>query len=154
MRWVQLVACMGLACGETPEDDGTTTFSLTLSQSQPVPHCDQAVGESTGTVSVKVDSQDNIINVDLRYSGTTGTPTAIHLHVGAPGVRGPEVLTVSPPGRSPIADFFLEGHYPANPPAGAPATFKEFVTLLRAGGAYVDLHTEMCPNGELRGQID
>lgn len=52
---------------------------------------------------------------------------------------------------SPIALVLSAADY--MPKSGAPATFPEFNTQLKAGKAYVNLHTEACGSGEIRGQI-
>ncbi len=80
--------------------------------------------------------------------------TAGHIHIGRPGENGPVVVTlfkydssmnqVSESGS--ITADKLEG-----PMAGK--QLSDLTTAMSNGGAYVNIHTEQNPNGEIRGQI-
>ena len=79
--------------------------------------------------------------------------TAAHIHSGAPGVIGTQIVTLfsttSP--ISPAGSFTSGSLLAANLPAGV--TLESLKTLLASGNAYVDVHTTANPGGELRGQI-
>jgi CHRD domain len=74
-----------------------------------------------------------------------------HIHFGGPGTSGPIVLPFSNTA-SPINETFTSGDYLAA--SGAPATYADFITQLRAGGhAYLNVHTTACGLGEIHGEI-
>jgi hypothetical protein len=83
-----------------------------------------------------------------------------HIHCGAPGVNGPVVAflfgPVDPPGvtkngllsHGAIRDEdVIDGVCPGV------TDVQDLVALIRAGGAYVNVHTVANPAGEIRGQI-
>jgi hypothetical protein len=133
-------------------DAGTpTSYSVTLTSAQGAPPCASAATGATGTASVVVSADNSKIDVELAYSGLSGAATAAHIHAGAIGVAGPFVLPFAAPLTSPIKKTFTAADYAA--PSGAPATFAAFVTSLKTGGAYLNVHTAACGAGEIRGQI-
>ena len=77
----------------------------------------------------------------LSVRGLSGPPQEAHVHTGAPGRRGPVLITLCDRGRCNITSKTFRGL-----PAG-------LVETMRVLGAYVDVHTKRNPRGELRGQI-
>jgi len=77
-----------------------------------------------------------------------------HIHNGAPGVAGPIVVTLYSNVAQPTTPngVFASGTLTdANLPAGV--TIASLKTLIASGNAYVNVHTTLNPNGEIRGQI-
>ena len=83
--------------------------------------------------------------------------TQAHIHSGRVGQNGPIVVTLfksqTPTGlkngilsQGSITSANLEG-----PLKGK--QISDLITLIKNGGAYVNVHTQMNPNGEIRGQI-
>jgi len=128
-----------------------TSYSITLTSAQGAPPCASAAAGAAGTASVIVSADDSKIDVELSYSGLSGAPVAAHIHAGASGASGPVALPFAAPLTSPIKKTFTSADYAA--PSGAPATFAAFVTSLKAGNAYLNVHTAACGAGEIRGQI-
>ena len=83
--------------------------------------------------------------------------TAAHIHNAAKGKNGEVVVTLfkddSPTGQisgslanGSITASNLEGQMQGSP-------FRDIIRALELGEAYVNVHTEKNPNGEIRGQI-
>lgn len=97
--------------------------------------------------------------------------TQAHIHCGVPGANGPIVAWLYPsgppaqliPGRSQgvlaqgtirAADVRTAADSAACPGGLAAGDFAGLLARIRAGGAYVNVHTSQFPPGEVRGQID
>ena len=138
----------------TADAPPATVFNVTLEKSQEQPPCANAGANATGTATVTVAGDGSSIRVQMSYSGLSGTATAAHLHFGSSSVAsGPVVLPFTNPA-SPIDQTFTSSDYISA--SGAPATFAAFVTMVKAGNAsYLNVHVgpTLCPNGEIRGEI-
>jgi CHRD domain-containing protein len=121
------------------------TFVAVLSPAAEVPACSAAsngaggnfvahvVNEATGTVAWK-----------LVANNLPGTITAAHIHLAPRGVPGPVVQPLPP---TPGDEHGVIGTGTFTNPA--------LVAGLRANpdGYYVNVHTTVCPNGVVRGQL-
>ena len=114
--------------------------------------CMNAGGSATGTATVTINPAGTTIAVtDFTYSGLSAAASAAHIHFGATGSNGPVVLPFGNVA-SPINQTFTAGDYIV--PATGPQTFAAFVTEMKAGHSYLNIHTSTtCPDGEIRGQI-
>jgi len=96
--------------------------------------------DGAGLARVEINDATNTICTDLEIR-QIGTPTAAHIHRGAPGVNGPPVVTLDPPDDNDsddcdqVADALVD-EIRNNP-----------------GGFYVNVHTTDFPNGAIRGQL-
>jgi hypothetical protein len=101
------------------------------------------------------------LDFELTYSDLEGSPQAAHVHFGQPMVNGGIVF------------FLCGGSEPACPPSPAAVTgtvvvgdilgpaeqgiaaqdIEAAVAAIRSGLTYVNVHTDMFTNGEIRGQI-
>jgi hypothetical protein len=130
-----------------------------------------ARGEFRGTIN----RGDQSINFELRYNGLQGTVQQAHIHVAQPSVNGLIVIwlceTATPfldpadlaapcqAGQS--TEAVITGTInAANVIATANNTqqltsgdLTEVIRAMRAGAAYVNVHTDLSPGGEIRGQI-
>lgn len=89
--------------------------------------------------------------------------TQAHIHCGARGVNGPVVAflygfgpVVSPNGilsQGTITDADIIAVPDSEACPGGVADFDEMMAKIRSGDAYVNVHTEANPGGEIRGQI-
>lgn len=169
-----LVACLALAalvgaCGD--DDDGgnnngvdappgsgspdasaaqTFGFSLTKGAEKPTV-CATAGANAGGTASVMLNAAGTEITVMANFNGLSAAATMGHIHYGGEDDAGPPVLFFDTPVTTPINKTFTASDYTQG--TGAPATFAAFVTELRAGKAYINIHTSSCHAGEIRGQI-
>lgn len=90
------------------------------------------------------------LRYDLTYQGLT--PLSVHIHQGNEQENGPVVATLYTFGIVPcclpgeIRDADLEG-----PLKGKPVS--ALIDLMNSGKAYINMHTDKHPDGEIRGQI-
>jgi CHRD domain len=127
----------------------------------------------SGRLKARVDAGGESISYELTYDGLEGTPFMSHIHLGNRHTNGGIMVwlcgnaSTTPP--------------VANPPAGTPACpvpggtvtgvltaaqvvgpagqlvnageFAELVKAIRQGAAYVNVHSNKVPSGEIRGQV-
>ncbi len=93
---------------------------------------------ATGSGSITVDS-DKTVSGTVTTTGLTGT--VAHIHMGAPGVKGPVVIGLTKTGDNSWAV-----------PAGSKLTAEQY-TSYKAGDLYVNVHTAANKDGEIRGQL-
>jgi CHRD domain len=144
---------LAASCGDD-DGGGETKFTVALTAADEVPVCGAAAASATGSAEVTVSSDNSTVTVNLTFSGLSGAATNAHVHYGAVGVMGGVIFPLGANPTSPINKTFTAADYPSAPPEGAPANFAGFVTDLKAGKAYVNVHTDACMPGEIRGQID
>lgn len=122
----------------------------------------------TGSSSVIIDTGLNTMVVNVTFAGLLGTTTASHIHccTAAPGTGGAGVATEVPSftnlpmgvtsgSFTEMFDLTLDSSYnPAFETAnGGTAASAEaaFLAGLGAGEAYLNIHTDQFPAGEIRG---
>ncbi|MET0344117.1 MAG: CHRD domain-containing protein [Polyangiales bacterium] len=129
-----------------------TFYNVTLTPGAEAPPCASAAPAASGVAQVYVFEQSPpYLSVNLSYENLSSAPTGAHIHYAAAGATGPVVISLGSTLASPISGTFNASNYFAV--TGAPATFAAFVSELEAGKAYLNLHTQSCPDGEIRGQI-
>ena len=108
-----------------------------MSSSQEVPPAAgaHATGEMTGTL----DTSTKVLTYNITYSGLTGPATAAMIH-------GPAGATAN----APVMYGFKN---PASPIKGEVTLSDVTVQAIMSGNAYINVHTDANPSGELRGQI-
>lgn len=127
-----------------------------------------ATGEFRGVVN----PGDTSIAFEFSYSGIQGKVTQAHIHVGQRSVNGGIVIwfcqtTTSPgPAGTPTCTEG-SGHFTGTitsanvvAPTGANTSqqigngdFAKVLEAIRAGKAYANVHSDLSPGGEIRGQI-
>jgi len=125
---------------------------------------------ASGEFSATISNNDQSIDYTLTYSGLQGTVTQAHIHVAQLSVNGSIVIwlcgTASNPGPAgtptctPGSGTFTGTVTAANVVAGATPSqqltagdLDEVIDAIRAGAAYANVHTNLSPGGEIRGQI-
>lgn len=98
------------------------------------------VTPATGWLSGSIDTATNWFVLDYSFSGLLAPETAAHIHRGAFGVSGPVVIG---------APSF---------PLGSPIHFEtqisdQLESDLLAGNLYLNVHSQLFPSGEIRGQL-
>ena len=131
----------------------TTTFTANLSGSNETPG---VVTGAFGTATVTWDNATQTLSwvIDV-WNMPSGTNNA-HFHVGGPGVAGPTVVNIAfPAGIS--NDFRLTGSATsANLLVRADQgirSLEDFLQSLLGGQTYINIHSQVNPGGEVRGQV-
>lgn len=95
---------------------------------------------ATGAATIEIDADAGRVCQVISYENTRTPLTLAHIHVGGAGVNGPVVvdLQVLPSGQEACSD-------------ADPAVLREIVA--NPAGYYVNLHTDLFPNGVLRGHL-
>lgn len=115
------------------------TISATGAQETP-PNASGAVGGGIASF----DSSADTISVSLFFAGLSAPATASHIHVAAPGVPGPVIVSFVP--FTPAATF--------GSIVGGPLAFPVVdIPALLAGNTYFNIHDAVFPGGEIRGQL-
>jgi hypothetical protein len=116
----------------------TNVLTAVLSGQNEVPRA----ATLSGVAVVTLDPATNTVMYAISVQPTTETPTAAHIHRGAPGVNGPIVIDFQPTFKDGIAfgsvtaDSALIAEILANP-----------------SNFYVNVHTPAFPGGAARGQL-
>jgi hypothetical protein len=90
----------------------------------------------TGTITIAADKS---VSGTLKTTGIEGT--VAHIHVGAPGVAGPPIITLTKG---------ADGAWSV--PAGSKLTDEQLASF-KAGDLYVNVHSAAHPPGEIRAQL-
>jgi hypothetical protein len=121
-----------------------------------------------GTFSMTIDPDEMGFSYRLTYSGLTGTVLQSHIHLGQKGVNGGiMIFFCTNLGNGPVGtqncpqSGTITGQVSAADVIGgaaaqgiAPGEFAEVLRAIRAGVAYVNVHSNIFPGGEIRGQVN
>jgi hypothetical protein len=108
---------------------------LTLSGAEETPPVTTAASGS-GTIKI---AADKAVSGGIKTQGIEGI--AAHIHVGAPGVAGPPIITL---------EKSADGVWSV--PAGAKLTDEQYASF-KAGNLYVNVHSPEHKPGEIRAQL-
>ncbi len=130
----------GLALAVPQKDTFNLTANLRARFEVPKPQGVPAgaVGLFTGK-AVEQDNDRATLTWRLTFSKLSGRAAAAHIHVGRPGKAGGVMLALCGPCR--------------NGQRGAANITHAQLRTIRAGGAYVNVHTAKNAAGEIRGQV-
>jgi Cu/Zn superoxide dismutase len=121
------------------------TFVAVLTSDQEVPHCAAATNAARGTfVAHVVDEATGTVEWKLIANNLPGNIVAAHIHVAPKGVPGP-VVQATPP--TPGEENGVVGTGTFSNPG--------LLAAIRANpdNYYVNVHTDVCPPGVIRGQL-
>jgi CHRD domain len=153
---------LGASAGALAHDDSLETR---LKGYNEVPAVSTA---ATGRFRASIDKVSNTIRYEISYSGLEGDVRQSHIHFGQRGVNGGITLWLcqtaanpSPVASTPacVQSGSVSGVLSAADvvgPAGqgiSAADFAEVLAAIRAGVAYVNVHSSKFPGGEIRGQL-
>jgi CHRD domain-containing protein len=121
---------------------------------------------ATATFRAVIDEEGGTISYTLKYEGFLNTVTQSHFHFGQHHTSGGiSVFICTNLGNSPgspacpAAQGEISGVATAASvigPAGqgiSPGEFAELLAAIRAGSVYVNIHSNIFPAGEIRGQL-
>ena len=131
------------------------SFSATLSGSDEVPPTES---NSTGTAKFQVNENNSQVSYWVNITGIKKVNQA-HIHNGTTGENGDIVVTLSKgksaKGNDRPPQIGFAGNITKDDLQG-PLKDKEIsdlVSLMSAGNAYVNVHTDKYPDGAIRGQV-
>ena len=135
--------------GEEPPSDLFSAPSLAGTKERPIAVVSSAIGSATfelitsGSIRFKVD-----------VSGLTGA-TMAHIHTGVADSAGPIAVTLftSTIPSGPLTGTLASGTFSGSNIQLQGVSFDSLLTLMRLGRTYVNVHTQLNPNGEIRDQI-
>lgn len=149
---IMLVVALGVGCNDdTNGPDLETDFEATLTGAaiRPTP---VTTTTATGTASVTIDDDAQTISFTVNVTGLVDGQGA-HIHVADVSTAGPVALTLTTtPKPGACTCLFASGTAQASEVTGG-ETFATLVAKIRAGNAYVQIHTLANPGGEIRGQL-
>jgi hypothetical protein len=120
------------------------TFTATLTTAAEVPAPTIPTGKNpSGTATIT--ALNNLIIWEVNVTGIDSVFIG-HIHAGAVGVPGPVIVNLRP---SPIDS----ANYTGIIALGDSVVPNSVLAAMRAGAAYVNLHTRRNTAGEIRGQI-
>lgn len=121
-----------------------------------------------GVFVARIDARAGRIAYELSYAGLEATPLQAHIHVGQQHTNGgistflcdsetnPDPTGGAPrcPAAGSVSGLITSGNVIGPNAQGlSPGEFAELVAAIRAGAAYVNVHTTRFPGGEIRGQV-
>jgi CHRD domain-containing protein len=150
---VTSVLIMGGAAACSDDETGPaleTNFTASLSGAaeRPTP----VTTTATGSATVTIDDATSTIAFSVTVTGLL-SPTMAHIHVGGVNDAGPialSLLATAPPVGT-FTGVLTTGTGTAAQIVGE--TFATLAAKIRAGTAYINVHTVANTNGEIRGQL-
>ena len=133
---ILLVSMLALSACDMPSTD-TSKLSATLTAGSEVPPIDS---KASGEADVKIDVKDYKLSWTIKYADLSGIVTGAHFH--GPALAGVNADVAVP----------LNGDL-ASPIKGEATITAEQAAQLLEGKWYINLHTAMHPDGEIRGQV-
>jgi CHRD domain len=126
-------AVIGIAFGGVPVL--AKEVQLVLNGAQETPPVN-TTASGTGTLKI---ADDKTVSGSIKTQGIDGI--AAHIHLGAPGVSGPPIITL---------EKSADGVWSV--PAGAKLTDEQYASF-KAGDLYVNVHSSEHKPGEIRAQL-
>jgi len=103
------------------------------------------VSLGTGSATLTLDDVANTLNVNITFSGLTGTTTDAHIHCCAlPGFNAGVIIPFNPPFPLGVTSGSMNNTF---------AISGVNVNNVKSGLSYINIHTTFAPAGEIRGQI-
>lgn len=170
MRKTRLLAAVVLAtystamvgCGDDDDDDEDFEANLTSAAEVTT---NPLVGNPTATGTANLVLEDRVLTVTVDVSGnTTSNITMAHIHGPASTTANANIVLDFVPsmaaviaantrtGRIVSASFDLDA-LPVSATGVLRIAADELIAMLNNGTAYVNVHTQSNPGGEIRGQI-
>jgi len=154
---VVLAGLLIVACESSTDVIAVETFAGSLSGDDVRPTAVQTGGNGSLTITSK--SNTSLVTYELSFAGLSSAATSAHIHGPAVDTAVAAILVdfaALPSGQGTIqlgtsgtASGEFDLHSAITPSVSGDSLFK----LLNAGRLYVDVHTSVQTNGEIRGQI-
>jgi hypothetical protein len=164
MKRLALVTALLVAWPAWADRDGDV-FRTRLIGYEEVPSVSTA---ASGQFTARVSRDGQSVDFVLSYSGLQGAVRQAHIHFAQESVNGPIIIwlcgtptnpgptgTRTCPQSGTVTGTFTAADVLPSPPAqqlGA-GELQELIAAMRAGAAYSNVHSDISPGGEIRGQI-
>jgi len=135
---VGILTVTSLASGKSMQTAATSTYKAALTAGQVTPPVKGAKPGASGTFKATLTGTK--LKWTLTYAHLTGPAVAAHIHLGAKGKNGIALVALCAPCKSPISGT-------------ANSVTDDVGALMLKAGAYVNVHTNKNPEGEIRGEI-
>jgi hypothetical protein len=149
LLFVLLSTMLAVSAGFAAE----TSFKAKLTGSDEVP---SVKTKAKGEVTFKLSKDGKELSYKLQVKNIEN-PTAAHIHLGKKGKSGPPLanLFTGPKKEGIFSGDLSVGTIMAENLSGElmGKSLADLVQLIKSGDAYVNVHTDANPNGEIRGQI-
>jgi hypothetical protein len=127
----------------TPASAAVLTFNVMLTGAQETP---PTATPATGQATLTLEDAVNVLLVNLTYSGLVSPATNAHIHCCAP-----------PTAAAPVVIPFIPAGFVTGSTSGSFVGFflltPTEVGFVKSGQAYVNIHSDTYPGGEIRGNI-
>jgi len=133
-----ILGITSLASGASMQRASSATFKATLTVGQVTPPVKGTKAGASGTFRATLTG--TVLKWTLTYKNLTGPAFAAHIHLGARGKNGIAVIALCGPCKSPMS-------------GSANSVTDDVTALMLKAGAYVNVHTNKNPEGEIRGEI-
>jgi len=155
---VPVVVLYALSASAMANGDNDRSFSARLKGYEETPAINSA---GTGQFSTSLNSNGTSLTYRLSYSGLGSAASVAHIHFGQRAAAGGFVAFLCGGGNKPTcpASGAVTGTIVASDILAVPAQgiaagdLASVLKAMRAGVAYVNVHTAVFPSGEVRGQI-
>lgn len=131
----------------------TFTFTADLNGGNEVPGVVTGAG---GTATVTLDTAANTVSWVIDVYNLPSGVTAGHIHAGSPGVAGPTIVNFTVVANT-SNDFRISGSAGVSGltlrTAQGIGSWDDFEQAMLNGDCYVNVHTQVNPGGEIRGQL-
>jgi hypothetical protein len=136
------IAVVGVACKDTVTGipAGVEVFTATLTGANERPTPVTTTARATAVITVL----GNLVSWKVDITSAIDSVTIGHIHKGVADSAGSVILNLSP---TPTGMGFT-----GTVAVGSATVVDSVLTLMRAGRAYVNIHTKVNPGGEIRGQ--
>jgi hypothetical protein len=161
---VALVGVGGVTAAVASGGDDRSRFETNLTGYEEAPVTFSTTGN--GTFRAAISKSADEIRYQLTYSGLEGAVEQAHIHLGGKALaNGISVFLCTNLGNGPAgtqacpASGTVTGTIRPVDVIGptaqgiAPGEFAELVRAIRAGATYANVHTDLRPGGEIRGQL-
>ena len=142
--------------GSTP---GTLYVATLLAQNGSVPEAPKTRVEGVGTATMRLSADETVAYVNFSYSGLTGGNTLTDWHVhndpylsSGAGIIFDGVEPVTP-GDGLVTSGPYAGSHKWTIEAVGALSANDIRELIKQGKSYINLHTNLNPNGEIRGNF-
>jgi hypothetical protein len=135
---VGILTLASLASGKSMPTAASSTYKAALTAAQVTPPVKGAKPGASGTFKATLTGTK--LKWTLTYTHLTGPAVAAHIHLGAKGKNGIALVALCAPCKSPISGT-------------ANSVTDDVGALMLKAGAYVNVHTNKNPEGEIRGEI-